>query len=114
MLDDKLRECLTFDDVLLVPAYSEVLPKDVEVKSRLCRGLELDIPILSAAMDSVTEARTAITMAREGGIGILHKNLPAEDQAREVERVKRAESGMVFAPVTIRPTSSLREALGIM
>ena len=70
MLDDKLRECLTFDDVLLIPAYSEVLPKDVEVRTRLCRGFELNIPILSAAMDSVTEARTAITMAREGGIGI--------------------------------------------
>jgi len=114
MLDDKLRECLTFDDVLLAPAYSEVLPKDVDVKSRLCRGLELGIPIVSAAMDSVTEARTAITMAREGGLGILHKNLPVEAQAREVERVKRAESGMILGPVTARPSQSLRAALEVM
>ena len=114
MLDDKLRECLTFDDVLLAPAYSEVLPKDVDVKTRLCRGLELGIPIVSAAMDSVTEARTAITMAREGGIGILHKNLPVEAQAREVEKVKRAESGMILGPVTARPSQSLRAALEVM
>ena len=114
MLDDKLRECLTFDDVLLAPGYSEVLPKDVEVKTRLCRGLDLHIPILSAAMDSVTESRTAITMAREGGIGILHKNLPIEAQAREVERVKRAESGMILGPVTARPSQSLRSALETM
>ena len=111
---DKLTECLTFDDVLLVPQYSEVLPKDVDVRSRLTRKIELNIPLVSAAMDSVTEARTAITMAREGGIGIIHKNLSPEDQAREVEKVKRAESGMVIAPVTVRPSQSLREALGIM
>src|SRR5580692_10800475 len=107
MLDDKLRECLTFDDVLLLPAFSEVLPKDVDVKTRLCRGLELNIPVLSAAMDSVTESRTAITMAREGGLGIIHKNMPVEIQAREVERVKRAESGMIVGPVTVRPSQSL-------
>jgi IMP dehydrogenase len=109
-----LRECLTFDDVLLVPQYSEVLPKDVDVRSRLTRNIELNVPLLSAAMDSVTEARTAVTMAREGGIGILHKNLDPEAQAREVEKVKRAESGMVISPVTVKPTQSLREALGIM
>jgi IMP dehydrogenase len=114
MIDDHLRECLTFDDVLLVPAYSEVLPKDIDVRTKLTRTIELNIPLVSAAMDSVTEARTAITMAREGGIGILHKNLSPADQAREVERVKRAESGMVIAPVTVRPQQSLREALGIM
>jgi IMP dehydrogenase len=114
MLEDKLRECLTFDDVLLVPAYSEILPKDVDVRTRLTKTIELNIPLLSAAMDSVTEARTAITMAREGGIGILHKNLPPEDQAREVEKVKRAESGMVLQPVTVRPSQSLRETLAIM
>ena len=113
-LDDKLQECLTFDDVLLVPAYSEVLPKDVDVRSRLTRKIELNIPLVSAAMDSVTEARTAITMAREGGIGIIHKNLPPAEQAREVEKVKRAESGMVLSPVTVRPSQSLREALAIM
>jgi IMP dehydrogenase len=114
MLDDHLRECLTFDDVLLVPAYSEILPKDVDVRTKLTRAIELNIPLVSAAMDSVTEARTAITMAREGGIGILHKNMSPAEQAREVERVKRAESGMVIAPVTARPQQSLREALGIM
>ncbi len=114
MIDDQLRECLTFDDVLLVPAYSEVLPRDVDIKTRLCRGLDLNVPLVSAAMDSVTEARAAICMAREGGIGILHKNLPPSDQAREVEKVKRAESGMVLSPVTVRPSQSLREALGIM
>ena len=92
-------EALTFDDVLLAPAYSEVLPKDVDTKTRLTKSIELNIPLLSAAMDSVTEARTAITMAREGGIGILHKNLDPEAQALEVQRVKRAESGMVIGPV---------------
>jgi IMP dehydrogenase len=114
MLDEKLRECLTFDDVLLVPAYSEVLPNQVDTKTRFARGLELDIPLVSAAMDSVTEARTAITMARAGGLGILHKNMPVADQAREVEKVKRAESGMIVGPVTVRPTESLRSALEVM
>jgi IMP dehydrogenase len=114
MLDDALRECLTFDDVLLVPAFSEVLPKDVEVKTRLCRGLDVNIPLLSAAMDSVTEGRAAITMAREGGIGIIHKNMTVEAQAREVERVKRAESGMILGPITARPSQSLRSALEVM
>ena len=114
MIEDRLRECLTFDDVLLAPAYSEVLPKDVDTRTRLTRKIELNIPLLSAAMDSVTEARTAITIAREGGIGIIHKNLPPEAQALEVQKVKRAESGMVAAPVTVRPSQSLREALGIM
>ncbi len=114
MLEDRLRECLTFDDVLLAPAYSEVLPKDVDTKTRLTKSIELNVPLCSAAMDSVTEARTAITMAREGGIGILHKNLDPEAQALEVQRVKRAESGMVAAPVTARPNQSLREALDIM
>jgi IMP dehydrogenase len=114
MLDERLRDCLTFDDVLLVPAYSEVLPKDVDIRSRLTKTIELNMPLLSAAMDSVTEARTAITMAREGGIGILHKNLPPKDQAKEVERVKRAESGMIVDPVTVRPNQSLRSALEVM
>jgi IMP dehydrogenase len=114
MLDDHLRDCLTFDDVLLVPGYSEILPKDADVRTRLCRGVELNIPLVSAAMDSVTEARTAITMAREGGIGVLHKNMSIADQAREVERVKRAESGMILGPVTVRPTQSLRAVLEVM
>src|SRR5580698_673953 len=114
MLDDKPRECLTFDDVLLLPAYSEVLPRDVDTKTRLTQRIELQIPLVSADMDSVTEARAAIAMAREGGLGILHKNLAASDQAREVEKVKRAESGMVIAPVTVRPTQSLRDVLALM
>jgi IMP dehydrogenase len=114
MLDDKLRECLTFDDVLLVPAYSEVLPGEVSVKTRLTRRITLNIPLLSAAMDSVTEGRTAITVARAGGIGILHKNLTPAQQAREVERVKRAESGMIVSPVTVRPDQSLRQTLAVM
>ncbi|WP_394826989.1 IMP dehydrogenase [Pendulispora albinea] len=114
MLDDTLREALTFDDVLLLPAYSEILPKDADVRTRLTKKIELNIPLLSAAMDSVTEARTAIAMARQGGIGILHKNLGVEQQAAEVERVKRAESGMVSKPVTVRPSQSLREVLAIM
>ncbi|MEZ4302202.1 MAG: IMP dehydrogenase [Polyangiaceae bacterium] len=114
MLSERLRETYTFDDVLLAPAYSEVLPSEVDVRTRLTNKIPLQIPLLSAAMDSVTEGRTAITMARAGGIGILHKNLSIADQAREVERVKRAESGMITAPVTVRPTQSLREALGVM
>jgi IMP dehydrogenase len=114
MLDDKLRECLTFDDVLLVPAYSEVLPNQVDVRTRLTRRIVLNIPLVSAAMDSVTEGRAAIAMARAGGLGILHKNLTPADQAREVERVKRAESGMIGAPITVRPDQALREALAVM
>ncbi len=114
MLDDKLRECLTFDDVLLVPAYSEVLPSQVDVKARLSRRISLNIPLVSAAMDSVTEGRTAIAMARAGGLGIIHKNLTPTQQAREVERVKRAESGMITSPVTVRPDQSLRAALAVM
>ena len=115
MFDRKnLRECLTFDDVMLVPAYSEVLPPEVDVRTRLTRSIELNIPIVSAAMDSVTEARAAIAMARQGGIGILHKNLPPNAQADEVDRVKRAESGIITDPVTVRPSQSLREALGVM
>jgi IMP dehydrogenase len=114
MFDPDLRECLTFDDVLLAPAYSEVLPAQVDVRTRLTRGIEINIPLLSAAMDSVTESRLAITMARQGGIGIIHKNLPPSDQAAEVDRVKRAESGIITDPVTVRPSQSLREALAVM
>ncbi len=114
MFDRNLRECLTYDDVMLVPAYSDVVPADVDVKSRLTRGIELNIPIVAAAMDSVTEARAAIAMARHGGIGIIHKNLTPPAQAHEVDRVKRAESGIITDPVTVRPSQSLREALGVM
>ncbi len=114
MFDRNLRECLTFDDVMLVPAYSEVLPAEADVRSRLTRTIELNIPIVSAAMDSVTEARSAVAMARQGGIGIIHKNLGIAEQAHEVDRVKRAESGIILNPVTVRPSQSLREALGVM
>src|SRR6185369_5021373 len=114
MLDDKLRECLTFDDVLLLPAHSDVLPAEVDVRTRLTKKLILNIPLLSAAMDAVTEARAAIAIAREGGLGIVHKNLSIDDQGREVEKVKRAESGMIVGPVTVRPSQSLREALAVM
>jgi IMP dehydrogenase len=114
MLEEPLRETLTFDDVLLVPSYSEVLPRDVDVRTRIARTIELRIPLISAAMDSVTEARTAITMAREGGLGILHKNLTPEDQALEVEKVKRAESGIVVDPLTVAPGESLRDAVALM
>lgn len=114
MFEQSPRECLTFDDVMLVPAYSEVVPAEVSIRSRLTRGIELNIPIVSAAMDSVTEARAAIAIAREGGIGIIHKNLPPQEQAHEVERVKRAESGIILDPVTVGPTESLKRALELM
>lgn len=109
-----IREALTFDDVLLVPGYSDFVPSEADVRTRFSRGLTLNIPIVSSAMDTVTESRTAITMARLGGLGIIHKNLSPEAQAREVEKVKRAETGMIVDPVTISPDVSLREALEIM
>jgi IMP dehydrogenase len=111
MLKQGLRECLTFDDVLLVPAESNVLPVDVDVTSRLTKKIRLNIPIVSAAMDSVTESRLAICLARQGGLGFIHKNLPIADQAREVEAVKRAESGVILDPVTIGPNEPLSAAL---
>jgi IMP dehydrogenase len=109
-----IREALTFDDVLLVPGYSDFVPSEADVRTRFSRGLTLNIPIVSSAMDTVTESRTAITMARLGGLGIIHKNFTPEGQAREVEKVKRAETGMIVDPVTISPSVSLREALEIM
>jgi len=111
---DKIREALTFDDVLLVPAESDVLPKDVDVSTKLTRNLRLKIPFVSAAMDTVTESRTAIAMAQEGGIGIIHKNLDIETQALEVTKVKKFESGMVVDPITIDPDASIRRALELM
>ena len=108
------REALTFDDVLLVPGFSDFLPREADTKTRLTRELHLSIPIVSAAMDTVTEWRTAVTMAREGGLGIIHKNMTPEEQAREVFRVKRAESGMVVDPVTVRPDQLLFDALETM
>ncbi|MGI9575055.1 IMP dehydrogenase [Alloalcanivorax xenomutans] len=105
------QEALTFDDVLLLPAHSDVLPKDVSLKSRLTREIELNIPLVSAAMDTVTEHRLAITMAQEGGIGILHKSMPLEDQARQVRAVKKYESGVVKDPITISPDATVAELL---
>jgi IMP dehydrogenase len=114
MLEEPLREALTFDDVLLVPAYSEVIPRDVDVTTRLTPLIPLRMPLVSSAMDTVTEAATAIRMAREGGMGFIHKNLTIEEQAREVNRVKKAQSGIVVDPLTIAPSRTLEEALSIM
>ena len=112
--DLKIREALTFDDVLLEPARSTVLPADVDTHTRLTRSIELGIPILSSAMDTVTESALAIAMAQAGGIGVVHRNLDIERQAEEVRRVKRFESGMVVNPITIAPTATLAEALALM
>src|SRR5512137_820341 len=111
MLDDRISEGLTFDDVLLVPAHSAILPRDVDLSTRLTKNISLNIPLVSAAMDTVTEARTAITMAREGGIGFIHKNLSIVEQALEVDKVKKSESGMIVDPITMRPNQKIREAL---
>jgi IMP dehydrogenase len=110
----EIREALTFDDVLLEPGYSEVMPSEVDVSTRLSSGIELRSPFVSAAMDTVTESATAIEMARVGGIGIIHKNLRPEEQAREVRKVKKAQTGMVADPITISPDARLREAMELM
>ena len=107
------QEALTFDDVLLVPAHSTVLPRDVSLKTQLTRGISLNIPILSAAMDTVTEARLAITLAQEGGIGIIHKNMTAQQQALEVMKVKRFESGVVNDPITVSSDTTIREVMAL-
>ena len=109
-----MKEALTFDDVLLVPQLSSVLPKDVNISSRLTKNIQLNIPLISAAMDTVTESQMAIAMAREGGIGVIHKNLSIENHVKEVDRVKRSESGMILDPVTITSRKTIREALDIM
>ncbi|MFL6235630.1 MAG: IMP dehydrogenase [Thermoanaerobaculia bacterium] len=114
MTEFEPRLALTFDDISLVPGLSEVHPNQVELRTQVCRGIEMNIPILSAAMDTVTESRLAIALAQEGGIGIVHKNLSVESQAEEVDRVKRSESGMIVDPVTMRPDQSIREALDVM
>jgi IMP dehydrogenase len=114
-LDRKFaKEGLTFDDVLLVPAESHVLPNDVSTRTRLTRSIELSIPIVSAAMDTVTDARLAIALAREGGLGVVHRNLAIEDQVAEVDKVKRSESGMIVEPVTLPPDALVRDALELM
>ncbi len=114
MLDPEIREGLTFDDVLLLPAHSQVLPRDVDLTTYLTPQIKLNIPLLSAAMDTVTEARTAITMAREGGIGIVHKNMSPTAQALEVDQVKKSESGMIVDPITMDPDQKIYEALELM
>jgi IMP dehydrogenase len=110
----EIEERLTFDDVLLVPSFSEVLPKEVDVSTQLTRMIRLNIPLVSAAMDTVTESRTAICMAQEGGIGIVHRNMPISDQAIEVDKVKKSESGMILNPITMDPEQKIYEALEIM
>ena len=114
MLDSEIREGLTFDDVLLLPAHSKVLPRDVDLTTYLTTRIKLNIPLLSAAMDTVTEARTAICMAREGGIGIVHKNMTPVEQALQVDQVKKSESGMIVDPITMDPDQKIYEALELM
>jgi IMP dehydrogenase len=114
MLEEKIPLGLTFDDVLLLPAYSEVLPTEVDTKTKLTKNITLNIPILSAAMDTVTEAEMAIEIARAGGIGIIHRAMPADKQAFEVEKVKKSESGMIIDPITISPNAPVQEALNLM
>lgn len=114
MLDPELREGLTFDDVLLVPSHSLVLPKEVDLSTNLTASIRLNIPLMSAAMDTVTESRTAICMAREGGIGVIHKNMSPQEQALEVDQVKKSESGMIVDPITMEPGQKIYEALEVM
>lgn len=114
MIKDRIEESLTFDDVLLIPAYSDVLPAHVSISTRLTQRLKLNIPLLSAAMDTVTEYRTAICMAQEGGIGIIHKNMSIDNQADQVLLVKRSESGMITDPITVDPQQPVKDALKLM
>jgi IMP dehydrogenase len=116
MLDSSklLYEALTYDDVLLVPAYSEVLPRDTQTKTYLTKNIQLNIPLLSAAMDTVTEYEMAIAMAQEGGIGIIHKNMTIEQQAEQVRKVKRSESGMIIDPITLSEGATIGDALRLM
>ena len=108
-----IHEALTFDDVLLEPAYSEVLPREVQLKTQLTRSLTLNIPVISAAMDTVTEARLAITLAQEGGMGIIHKNMSPKDQARHVQQVKKFESGVIHDPITVTPDTTIRDVIAL-
>ena len=106
----EIREALTFDDVLLVPAQSSVLPSTADTRTQVTKSIRLNIPLLSSAMDTVTEARMAIAMAQSGGMGVIHRNLDIEEQARQVRRVKRFESGIVYNPVTLTPEQTLADA----
>src|ERR1700758_1030089 len=114
MIEGPIQEGLTFDDVLLVPGKSAVLPAEVDTQTNFTRKLKINVPLVSAAMDTVTESRRAIAMARQGGIGMVHRNMPIDRQGEEVDRVKRSESGMIVDPVTISPDITLRQALEIM
>src|SRR5450631_3502854 len=107
-------EGLTFDDVLLLPAYSEVLPRETDIRTNLTKKITLNIPMLSAAMDTVTEANLAIALAREGGMGILHKNMPIEKQVEQVRKVKRSESGLIIDPITLGADATIGDALTLM
>src|SRR3954454_19602798 len=113
-LDQTIVTALTFDDVLLVPRHSQVVPNQVDVSTRFSRNIRLNVPLVSAAMDTVTESLLAIAMAQHGGLGIIHKNLSIEEQASEVDRVKRSESGMIVDPITLSPSHRIFEALELM
>ena len=114
MAESVIREGLTFDDILLLPAHSTFFPKDADLTTWLTRSIKLSIPLLSAAMDTVTESRTAICMSREGGLGVIHKNMSPADQALEVDQVKKSESGMIVDPITMNPRQKIREAMELM
>ena len=109
-----VKEGLTFDDVLLIPQASDVLPNEVDLRTTLTKGIDLNIPIISAAMDTVTESRLAIAMAREGGMGIIHKNMTIEEQAKEVDKVKRSEHGVITDPFFLEPQNLVRDAVALM
>jgi IMP dehydrogenase len=110
----EIQEGLTYDDVLLVPSYSEILPREVQLKSLFSRNIQLNTPIVSAAMDTVTEANMAIAIAQQGGIGVVHKNMSIEDQAKNVRKVKRSESGMIIDPITLDQNAVVSDALLLM
>src|SRR6202012_4010634 len=114
MIQTPVPEALTFDDVLLVPSYSEVVPAQVSTQTLLTRSISLNPPLLSAAMDTVTESRLAIAMAQQGGLGIIHRNLTIEQEASEVDKVKRSESGMIVDPITMSPEEKISDALEVM
>src|SRR6516225_2390347 len=114
MMQDGIPEGLTFDDVLLEPARSEVLPAEADTRTCLTRNVGLNIPIVSSAMDTVTESHLAIALAQQGGIGMVHRNMPIDRQAEEVDRVKRSESGMIVDPVTVEPEQQIADALEVM
>ena len=113
-IETGLATALTFDDVLLVPRHSDIVPTQVDISTRLTRNIRLAVPLLSAAMDTVTESRLAIAMAQQGGLGVVHKNVSIADQASEVDRVKRSESGMIVDPITLSPANRIYEALDLM